>query len=101
MLRQNKWRAGRHGLDADLIVDAQGNLEPLRTSIVELLDELVPTARELGCAKRAGEGAATSSSTVRAASGSAAAPDVIDEPTDLKPVVDLLVRELETDVVGQ
>ena len=49
VLRQNKWRAGRHGLDTDLIIDAQGSLEPVRTAVVELLDELGPTARKLGC----------------------------------------------------
>jgi len=101
VLRQNKWRAGRHGLDTDLIVDAQGNLEPLRTSIVELLDELLPTARKLGCANelaRVGDILDHGPSYERQRK---AAPDVIDEPTDLKPVVDLLVRELETDMVGQ
>ncbi|MDQ3462534.1 MAG: glutamate--cysteine ligase, partial [Actinomycetota bacterium] len=28
ILRQNKWRAGRHGLETDLIVDQNGRLEP-------------------------------------------------------------------------
>jgi carboxylate-amine ligase len=46
---QNKWRAARHGLDADLIVDEQGRLTPLRTAITELVDELTPVARRLGC----------------------------------------------------
>jgi carboxylate-amine ligase len=46
---QNKWRAARHGIDAELIVDEQGTLEPLRQSVVDLVDELTPIAARLGC----------------------------------------------------
>jgi glutamate---cysteine ligase / carboxylate-amine ligase len=50
IVRQNKWRAARHGLDAELIVDEHGSRRPLRSAIVDLADELAPTARRLGCA---------------------------------------------------
>ena len=46
---QNKWRAARHGLDADLIVDERGALAPVRQAIEELVDDLTPVARRLGC----------------------------------------------------
>jgi glutamate---cysteine ligase / carboxylate-amine ligase len=46
---QNKWRAARHGIDADVIVDEGGGLVPLRQAIGELVDELTPVARRLGC----------------------------------------------------
>ena len=46
---QNKWRAARHGIDADLILDERGRLAPLRGAIEELVEELTPTARRLGC----------------------------------------------------
>ena len=46
---QNKWRAARHGVDAELIVDEQGTLSPLRDVIAELVEELTPAARKLGC----------------------------------------------------
>ena len=91
VLRQNKWRAGRHGLDTDLIIDAQGSLEPLRTAMVELLEELGPTARKLGCTERAGEGRTHPRRGPSYERQRRAAPDVIDQPSDLKPVVDLLI----------
>jgi carboxylate-amine ligase len=46
---QNKWRAARYGVDADVIVDERGSLKPLRTAIGELVDELTPVARRLDC----------------------------------------------------
>lgn len=49
VLRQNKWRAGRYGLETDLIVDRDGRLEPTRQSITDLVEEVTPTARRLGC----------------------------------------------------
>src|SRR6185295_20359180 len=46
---QNKWRATRHGIDAELIVDEQGTLAPIRAAIEELVEELTPAGRKLGC----------------------------------------------------
>jgi len=46
---QNKWRAARYGIDAELIVDEQGTLTPVRGAIHELTEELTPVARRLGC----------------------------------------------------
>jgi carboxylate-amine ligase len=46
---QNKWRAARHGVDAEQIVDDQGRLAPLRDAIVDLVDELSPIAARLDC----------------------------------------------------
>ena len=48
-VRENKWRAARHGLDAAVIVDETGNTLPLREAITELVEELTPIARQLGC----------------------------------------------------
>jgi carboxylate-amine ligase len=48
---QNKWRAARYGIDADIIVDEQGTLEPLARAITDLVEELTPVARRLGCEK--------------------------------------------------
>lgn len=49
ILGQNKWRAARHGVDAELIVDDRGTLQPVRKAIEELVEELTPVARRLGC----------------------------------------------------
>ncbi|MGN6475211.1 MAG: glutamate--cysteine ligase [Mycobacteriales bacterium] len=50
-VRENKWRAARYGVDAELIVSDDGSTRPLREMLLELVDELVPIAERLGCAK--------------------------------------------------
>ena len=49
VVRENKWKAARYGMDAEIIVDEDGNLRPVREAIEELVTELTPTARRLGC----------------------------------------------------
>jgi len=49
IVAQNKWRAARHGIDAELIMDERGTLKPLRGAIGELVEELMPVARRLDC----------------------------------------------------
>ncbi|MFN2593835.1 MAG: glutamate--cysteine ligase [Actinomycetota bacterium] len=48
-IRDNKWRAARYGVDAEIIRDEEGNVMSLRRSIVDLVDRLSPTAERLGC----------------------------------------------------
>ena len=50
IVRENKWRASRWALDAEIIVDEAGHLERLSESIRELLTALTPVAERLGCA---------------------------------------------------
>jgi carboxylate-amine ligase len=49
IVAQNKWRAARHGLDAELIVEERAALAPIRGEIEALVEELTPVARRLGC----------------------------------------------------
>lgn len=49
VVRENKWRAARHGLDADIIVGETDAVVPLRTSLQELVHDLGPVAERLGC----------------------------------------------------
>jgi glutamate---cysteine ligase / carboxylate-amine ligase len=49
IVRENKWRACRHGLEADIIVDNTGSQAPLRTEITRLATDLAPFADRLGC----------------------------------------------------
>jgi carboxylate-amine ligase len=49
VVRENKWRAARYGLDAEIIVDANGRTMPARAALTELVDELEPVAERLGC----------------------------------------------------
>jgi glutamate---cysteine ligase / carboxylate-amine ligase len=49
ILRENKWRAARYGLDADIVVDEKGTVRPVRQAILDLVEDLTPTAKRLGC----------------------------------------------------
>jgi carboxylate-amine ligase len=50
VVRDNKWRATRYGLDAAVIVDSSGSTAPLRDELDDLVAELRPVADRLGCA---------------------------------------------------
>ena len=49
IVRENKWRACRHGLDADVILTNDGDHGPLRMLVPELIGRLGPVAARLGC----------------------------------------------------
>ena len=51
VVKDNKWRATRYGLDARVITDAHGTTVPLRDDLYELVSELRPVADRLGCAE--------------------------------------------------
>ena len=42
LVRENKWRASRYGLEADILVDREGHTAPLRKEIVKLIETLRP-----------------------------------------------------------
>jgi len=52
IVRENKWRAARYGLDADVITDDLGNTASLRGQIADLVAELAPIAHRLGCSEQ-------------------------------------------------
>ena len=49
-VQENKWRAARYGLDAEIILDAAGTERPVTDDLSDLQDRLQPVARRLGCA---------------------------------------------------
>jgi glutamate---cysteine ligase / carboxylate-amine ligase len=49
VVRENKWRAARHGLDAQVIVGDDDRTVPLRDALADLVQELGPAAQRLGC----------------------------------------------------
>ncbi|MFZ0531004.1 MAG: glutamate--cysteine ligase [Propionicimonas sp.] len=50
LVRENKWRAARYGMDADVIIPDRGKREvPLRHGLLQWIDRLTPIARDLGC----------------------------------------------------
>jgi carboxylate-amine ligase len=95
IVRQNKWRAARYGLDADLIIDSHGARRPLREAIGDLIEELTPTARRLGCA----EELQSLRHTLKAGSSADRQRRVVADGGTLVDVVDLLVREMATNQV--
>jgi carboxylate-amine ligase len=50
VLSENKWRAARYGLDAEIIADDRGTVVPMKHAILDLVEDLMPTARRLDCA---------------------------------------------------
>ena len=52
IVRQNKWRAARHGLDAMFVDFSTYDVRPARDILLGLVDELGPTADSLGCASQ-------------------------------------------------
>ena len=92
IVRDNKWRAARYGVEAEIIVDDEGHLVPLRDAIADLVTQLTPVAERLGCAAEL-EYALTMAerpSYVRQR-------EVVASGGSLHDVVDSLVRELRTD----
>ena len=51
MIRENKWRAARFGIDAELITDSFGKIVPVKKEVEKLIIELESTAKELGADK--------------------------------------------------
>jgi YbdK family carboxylate-amine ligase len=94
LVRENKWRAARHGLDASIIVDEGGTTVPLRQAIRELVEDLTPVAARLGCVaelRGAIDIMERGSSYIRQR-------EVVEAGGSLRDVVDGLIAELHADV---
>lgn len=48
-IQENKWRSARYGMDAILILNAQGDEELVTNDLPRLMTMLEPTAERLGC----------------------------------------------------
>lgn len=96
-VRQNKWLACRHGLDAKLIVDDDGTRLSARDSIADLIEILEPHARTLGCVDELRDVA-----TILAVGPSYARQRAaVQRGATLRDVVLAAARELETDEPGR
>ncbi|MEP6600022.1 MAG: glutamate--cysteine ligase [Actinomycetota bacterium] len=49
LVRENKWRAARYGLDAEIVIDNTGKTRPVIAAITDLVEDLLPVARRLDC----------------------------------------------------
>ena len=56
LVEENKWRAARYGLDAELIdLEHDDEVRPAREAVLELVELALPAARRLGCEAELGE----------------------------------------------
>ncbi|MDP8958509.1 MAG: glutamate--cysteine ligase [Actinomycetota bacterium] len=93
IVRENKWRAARWGLAADLITDNEGSLKPLLRSIRDLVENLGPIARQLDCEQELGE----VETIINRGPSYIRQREVWERSGDLHEVVRSLVDELRTD----
>jgi glutamate---cysteine ligase / carboxylate-amine ligase len=89
-VRENKWRAARWGLDAEIIRDEEGNLMSLRRSIGDLVDRLEPIAERLGCI----DDLRGINDILERGTSATRQREVYGDSRDLSKVVDLLVEEM-------
>ncbi len=92
ILRENKWRAARWGLDARIIQDEAGNLEDNHALIQKLLNDLAPVSQRLGCA----EELAGVHHILQRGPSYLRQRMVFEKTGKLEPVVDALVEEWKT-----
>lgn len=93
IIRENKWKAARYGMEADIIVDDSGTLRPLRDSVAELVEELAPAARRLDCVAEL----ASVTAVVEEGPSYARQRSLVAGGGGLADVVDALLEELRTD----
>ncbi|GLW21974.1 glutamate--cysteine ligase [Microbispora triticiradicis] len=93
VVRDNKWRATRYGLDADVITDDHGSTAPMRDVLYELQRELEPVAERLGCA----EELAVVTDVLEQGSSSERQRAILADGGSLQDVVDATIIELAED----
>jgi len=52
LLRENKWRAARYGLAAELVAEGGGSTVTVREALLDLVRVLMPVAERIGCAEQ-------------------------------------------------
>ncbi len=93
LVRENKWRAARYGLDAEIVVDDRGqSVKPIKEAILDLAEDLEPIARKLGCAEELMQ---VETLLERGASYQRQRAVAAANDGDLKAVVDSLLDEMD------
>lgn len=96
-IRENKWRASRHGMEAEYVISDDGVTMPVRKYLLGLLDELDADgfadegAPYLDDIRRIGEGAPTSADRQRA---------IFERTGSFESVTRALAQEFEDDVLS-
>ena len=93
LVRENKWRAARYGLDARILIDDSGATRPLQDAVLELIDDLSPLAGRLGCSAELADAA----HIIETGASYQRQRDVARRHDgDLRAVVDSLIEEMRT-----
>lgn len=92
ILKQNKWRAARFGLDTDIIINNEGDNRPLRDMVEDLVEQLQPAAATLGCTKEL----ADCLLILEHGNGASRQLAEFERSGDLNTVTDQLIREWRT-----
>ena len=87
--RENKWRAVRWGLDADLIIDDQGNKQKNSDRVREMLDNVEDISRQLNCEKEL----ASVNEILKRGPSCQRQRSIYEKTGKLVPVVDALLEE--------
>ena len=93
VLKENKWRAARFGLDANLIENNEGDNRSIADLIAGVVDNLGETAERLSCSDQLGD----IRRIMNVGNGASRQRREFAESGDLRMVVELLIREWETD----
>ena len=93
VVRDNKWRATRYGLDARVITDGSGSTAPVRDELYELTRELAPVAGRLGCEAELG----VVSEVLEHGAPYERQRAIVEKGGDLTDVVDALAAEFADD----
>ncbi len=89
-VQENKWRAARYGLDAEIILDAGSRERLVTDDLADLMERLEPTARRLGCADEL----RSLEEIPRRGASYQRQRRVLEDTGDLVAVVDSVVQEL-------
>lgn len=92
-VQENKWRAARYGLDAEIILDTDSNERLVTEDLDELLNRLAPTAAHLACQD---ELAKVADVTKRGASYQRQRTVAAASNGDMTAVVESLIAELKS-----
>ena len=85
VVRENKWRAARWGLDAEVVAEDGRPTVPIRTELLAMVRRLTPIAERIGCARQL-----AAIPDLVATGGGAGRQRAAGDP---RAVADLLVRE--------
>lgn len=94
IVRENKWRAARFGLEAEIITDNTGTQITLEDDLEALIQKLEPVSREMGCADELQQ----VRDLLRNGNSSLRQRRAYAERRELRDVVRALARELRDDL---